>query len=426
MLLIYRTITNVLYPILIIIVYLRKIIGKEDATRFKEKIFTSYFDVRKNEKRELIWLHVASIGELLSVINLIKELERSEKNFEFLVTTVTLSSGRIAEKVFKGKKNITHRYFPLDCNHLINNFLDRWKPMLVLFVDSEIWPNFLFAIKKRGIKLGLINARITEKTFYKWNFFKKTSKKVFSNFDFSFSGNRESEKYLKLLGVKKIKYFGNLKLASTLSPVEISEQNKIILNNYKVWCAASTHPGEEEFCFQAHIKIKKKHSNIVTIIIPRHINRISEIFKLSKKYDLKTQIIDNSKDILKKDIEIVLINSFGITDMFFNYCKFVFIGKSLIKKLKKVGGQNPIEAAKLGCKIFHGPYVYNFDEIYELLKIRKFSQLINTEDELSTQLIDNFNNSYEKIEKEKIKELDLFGKKILEETKTELTKFINI
>jgi len=151
MLLIYRTITNVLYPILIIIVYLRKIIGKEDATRFKEKIFTSYFDVRKNEKRELIWLHVASIGELLSVINLIKELERSEKNFEFLVTTVTLSSGRIAEKVFKGKKNITHRYFPLDCNHLINNFLDRWKPMLVLFVDSEIWPNFLFAIKKRGI-----------------------------------------------------------------------------------------------------------------------------------------------------------------------------------------------------------------------------------------------------------------------------------
>lgn len=426
MLLIYRIITNIFYPFLIILVYFRKIIGKEDVIRFKEKIFTSSLSERKDEKRELIWFHVASIGELLSIITLIKELEETKENFEFLITTVTLSSGRIAEKIFRGKKNTSHRYFPLDCNHLINNFLDRWKPKLVLFVDSEIWPNFLFAIKRRKIKLGLINARITEKTFNKWNFFSKTSKKVFSNFDFSFAGNKASEKYLKLLGVKEIKFIGNLKLASALNPLTISEQNKIILNKYKVWCAASTHPGEEDFCLQTHIKIKKVHRNILTIIIPRHIKRINKILKLSVKYNLKTQIINNENDLIERDAEIVLINSFGITSMFFNYCKFIFIGKSLIKKLRNVGGQNPIEAAKLGCKIFHGPYVYNFNEIYELLKIRKISQLINTADELSSHLINNFNHSYEKIEKEKIQELDLFGKRILNDTKSELIKFINI
>ena len=158
MLFIYRLLTFILFPIFIILMFLRSFFKKEDRKRFKEKIFTSSFSCDRDFNKKLYWFHAASIGELNSIIPLIKKL--NNKNIEFLITTVTLSSSLIVKKKLYKYKNIKHRFFPLDAKHLVKSFLKSWNPNLICFIDSEIWPNFISEINKRKIPLALINGRI--------------------------------------------------------------------------------------------------------------------------------------------------------------------------------------------------------------------------------------------------------------------------
>jgi len=419
---VYRYVTYFLYPILIILIYFRSILNKEDRTRFKEKIFSSHFKSRKNKNKKLVWFHAASIGECLSVLPLIEEINNNNKNIEFLITTVTLSSSKLLERKLNQYNNIVHRFFPLDIEALAEKFIIFWKPDLVCFVDSEIWPNFLFKIKEKKIPLLLVNARITKKTFNKWIIILNFAKKVFGNFDLCLAASEESKNNLNKLQVKNLKYIGNLKYSAKNKPDELENYNKKIFNNFKTWCAASTHGDEELIVLKAHLEIKKKIDNILTIIIPRHINRSSYIKNLSKKFNLNVQVLDDN-DLIDANIEILIINSFGVLPKYFNYCKNVFIGKSLVKKKQNVGGQNPIEAAKLGCKIFHGPYVYNFREVYDLLKSYGITEEINNEIELSRKIIKNLKNSNAK-NQHQIDLLDNFGEKILKETITTIDKYL--
>ena len=147
MIFIYRFLTIFFYPIFIILIYFRKLLNKEDHYRYKEKIFPSNFSPDKDNNKKLIWFHAASIGEVQSIFPLIQKLNDEKKNLEFLITTVTLSAGNIVKKKLKKYKNIKHRYFPLDVNFLIKSFLNKWKPDLIIFIDSEIWPNLIFEIK---------------------------------------------------------------------------------------------------------------------------------------------------------------------------------------------------------------------------------------------------------------------------------------
>ena len=164
MLSIYRFLTFFLYPIFILIIFLRVFLKKENKLRYKEKIFSSSFNPKKSRNKKLIWFHASSIGELLSIMPLIDNLNiNNSKNLEFLVTTVTLSSAELLEKKLLNYNNVTHRFFPLDTKFLVNSFLDNWQPNLICFIDSEIWPNFLFKIKENKIPLILLNARITKK-----------------------------------------------------------------------------------------------------------------------------------------------------------------------------------------------------------------------------------------------------------------------
>ena len=152
-----------MYPFLVILIFIRKVIKKEDPLRYKEKIFSSNFNVNK-KKDNLIWFHAASIGELKSILPIIRELNKKYKTLEFLITTITLSSGKLANEEIKKIKNVSHRYLPIDVEFLINKFINLWKPKAIILVDSEIWPNLIFSAKKNNITLGLLNARITYKT----------------------------------------------------------------------------------------------------------------------------------------------------------------------------------------------------------------------------------------------------------------------
>tara|TARA_B100000787_G_scaffold21289_1_gene14430 strand:+ start:1751 stop:2998 length:1248 start_codon:yes stop_codon:yes gene_type:complete len=414
MLFIYRILVNLILIISPIIIIIRLIKKREHPFRFKEKFG---FYSKKKLPGKLIWFHGASVGEILSIVPLIEKLENNKKIRQILITSNTLSSSKILLNL-KLKKTI-HQFFPIDTNHHTLKFLDYWKPSVAIFVDSEIWPNMIENIKKRPISLILMNARITKKSFNRWKLFSSNAKKIFQKFDVCLSSSARSSQYLKLLGAKKIKSIGNLKFTE-------SENNKNYLNKKlkkfllpkKIWCASSTHNKEELICANVHKKLKAKHKNLLTILIPRHIDRSKKIENQIKKLNLKVHL-HNSKNKLDKDTDIYLVNSFGQTKSFFKFCKTVFLGGSIIRH----GGQNPLEAARLGCKILHGPHVWNFNEIYNLLKKNQVSKKITTANQLSYEVNKMLNNKNKNRNLEfKIKTI---GNKILTSALNEVNIYIN-
>ena len=254
MLFIYRIIINLIFLISPIIIIFRLIIKKEHPIRFKEKfcLFS-----KKKFKKKLIWLHGASVGEILSVLPLIEKLEKNKKIDQILLTSNTLSSSNIIANL-KLNKTI-HQFFPIDTNLHTKKFLNYWKPSVAIFIDSEVWPNMLINIKKKSIPLILLNARITKKSFKRWNIFITSAKFFFKKFDLCLPASIESQKYLKLLGAKKIKNIGNLKFSQTENNKDLLAKslNKFLFSK-KIWCAASTHNTEEKICAFAHKKLKKK------------------------------------------------------------------------------------------------------------------------------------------------------------------------
>ena len=416
----YRFFTYLFYPFAPIYLYFRKIRKKEDPIRYKEKL--SKIILPRGEGF-LVWLHVASVGEAMSILPLVNSIIKEKKIDKILLTSITLSSGNILEKRFKENLKVNHQFLPLDVTLLTNKFLNHWKPNLCILIDSEIWPNLIFNIKKKEIPLLLINARITKKSFNRWKFFINFAKKIFEKFDLCMVSNNESENYLKILGAKNIKNYGNLKFSSIKNDIKRLDSDFLSkIKNRKVWCAASTHPTEELICAKSHLEIKKIYNNILTIIIPRHIDRVNTINEELSRLDLNV-VFSSESNKLNEKTDILLINSYGEALKFYNISKSVFLGKSLIKSLTKDGGQNPIEPARLGCKIFHGPYVSNFAETYDYLSKLGVAKKINNSEELSLSLVEELKDDKEK-NPEIAEKIDNYGQNILNNVTMELKKYI--
>ena len=421
MFLAYRILTSLLYPFLLIFIFTRKYFNKEHQIRYKEKVFFSHFNVDRKDETKLIWFHAASIGEFKSIVPIIEELIKID-NIEILITTTTLSSGNLAEKIYKNFDKIHHRFIPLDVNFLIERFFKEWRPFRIILVDSEIWPNLILKAKKNNIPLALINARLTKKTFRRWMRFPNTAKKIFNIFDLCLASNNETKDYLKKLDAKNVYFNGNIKLINKIDEKKINNLNSNFLSSRRFWLAASTHKGEELFSLKVHKKIKEKYEDIVTILVPRHIDRSKEIFDLSNSLNLKTQLL-NEGEIISDEKEIIIINSFNILENYFKYTKSVFIGKSLLKELKSDSGQNPIDAAKLRCRIYHGPYVYNFEEIYEILRKNNIARKIESLEDLSSNLINDLESPFKK-ETKISNQIEILEQKTFEETMKNLNNFI--
>ena len=335
----YKILTYLFYPFANIFLFIRKIKKKEHISRYKEKL-------AKIEKHRgdglLIWFHAASVGECMSILPLIQELEVNPKVNKILVTSITLSSSKILHDKFSQNSKVIHQFLPLDIPSFVKHFLSHWSPDVAIFVDSEIWPNLIFKIKDKKIPLMLINGRITKKSFLKWKLVSTFAKKIFKKFDLCIAASKESENYLKILGAKNVKNFGNLKFSET-KVKDNSKLNTIFLNeakSRKIWCATSTHFSEELICGKVHLNLKKNYKEILTIIIPRHINRIDTIKKQLIDLDLNVVLYSNINQINNKT-DILLVDAYGEAQKFFKQTKSVFLGGSLIKH----GGQNPIEAS---------------------------------------------------------------------------------
>ena len=402
MFIIYKILINITFLLSPIIMFIRLIKGKEDIKRFQEKL--GFFKKQKKVGK-LIWFHGASVGEIQSIIPLIERLEKDRKINQILITSNTLSSSIIINKL--NLRKTIHQFFPIDCNFISSKFLDYWKPSKVFFVDSEIWPNTINNLFKKNIPIILLNGRITKKTFNRWMKFSNFSKFVFSKFNFCLSANKESKKFLKKLGANNVKFFGNLKFSQSENQnVEVDKNLKKFLLKRNSWCASSTHYNEEKFCGLTHLKLKKKYKNLLTIIIPRHVDRVDQIKADLNKLNLNVHL-DHPKNKIKPDTDIYLVNSYGKTKSIFKICKNVFLGGSLINH----GGQNPLEAARYGCCVFHGPHISNFKEIYEHLQKKKISFKVKNQNHLTNLLqkkLDKKNFS-----KKSMKNLSLEGIKIL-------------
>ena len=227
---------------------------------------------------------------------------------------------------------------------------------------------------------------------------------------------------MEKLKAKNIFFLGNIKLTTNNSYQLNNQPNEKILSKSRFWFALSTHDSEEKLCLDVHLKLRDIYKGLITIIAPRHIQRISSIKKICKDLDLSYQVLDKNELILENK-EIILVNYYGNLPVFLRYSKSVFVGKSTIKKLESVGGQNPIEAAKLGCKIYHGPFVYNFKEIYEILDKNKISKQINSSAEMAQNLQNDLKEIKER-EPEFVGKLNDIGQKTLNNTLQKINNFI--
>ncbi len=402
----YQTIIFLIIIFSPLIIFLRIFKNKEHKKRFIEKFSVP---TKKRVTGKLIWFHGASVGEILSIIPIIRYYEKNKSINQILITSSTLSSSKVLKK-FRFKKTV-HQFYPIDHAYFIFKFLNYWKPNLAIFIESEIWPCMFKKLDNKKIPLILLNARLTKKTFQRWMKIKNFAKLVIGNITVAYPQNLETKSYLKKINTTKINYIGNLKFIKNYeNDDKIMNKNlKSQLKSKKIWVASSTHADEEIFCANTHVKLKKKYKNLMTIIIPRHVHRVNEIIPEIEKMNLKVTL-HSSKTKNLKNTDIYLVDTFGETKKFHKIGCSVFLGGSIIKR----GGQNPLEAARYGARILHGPNIDNFKDIYKLLKSFKISKKITNNEDMASSIIFKknkkitsiINNIGEIIFKKTIKDLD--------------------
>ena len=405
---IYRLATSLLHYLLLPYLYFRIFKKKESPIRFKEKLGITKL---QRDDGYLIWFHCASIGELKSIFPIIDHYVKKNK---ILLTTSTLSSSKIFYNKYSDSKNIVHQFAPIDSPQIVKKFFLKWKPNIIFFTDSELWPNQIFYAKNNNIPIILLNGRISKKSFSKWKFFKKTMNEILKSFKLILCNSNQSSDYFHYFKTNNIETIGNLKFIISENLVSKNEED-FNLQKRIIFIGLSTHDTEEEFCIKTHISLKIKYPNLLTIIIPRHVSRINKIEQIVKKSKLN-YLTQDSLSGIKDDTDILIINTYGNTQRFLKFSKCIFIGGSLINH----GGQNPIEVAYNNSLIFHGPYIHNFTEIYNFLNKENISFEVKSVKEL-TELFEKNINSAQNNVKEKIISI---GNEILSSTIKKLDQHI--
>ena len=409
---IYYLISTLLIPFYSIYINRRIKLKKEDQGRYNERFGKPSVERKSGD---LIWIHAASVGECLSALPVIKEIEKITSVKQILLTSGTTSSALILKGKLSSKT--IHQYLPLDVPLFNSRFLKYWKPKSAIFIESEIWPNLINQIKKMGIMLAVINGRMTLKSYNKWLRFKKTSKLIFNNYDLCLTQNKESALFYKRLGINQTFYTGNIKFSS--NKLQVNEENYNNLKNTiigrKVFLAASTHPGEEMIISNLTQKIRNKNREFLCILVPRHPNRSN----LTKEI-LNCKFATRSKnETINDDTDIYLADTFGELGLFYKLADITFIGGSLVPH----GGQNPIEAAYFCNNIFHGKYIENFLEVYETLNHLHITELVDNPRQLQIKIMQCYNDlpANEEVLKSKI---DIESTEIIRDTMQHLNTSI--
>lgn len=383
---IYNTLISILYP-LVIKRYIKKRQekGKEDVKRFHERVGRPQL---KRPDGRLIWFHGASVGESVSMLPLINRLLETYADLHIMVTTGTttsadLMSKRLPERAF-------HQYLPIDNPFFTSRFIRHWHPDLVLWFESDFWPAMLSSIKSKNIPLILVNGRISNKSFKRWQQFDFISRELLGCFTFCLGQSEEDAYRLRVLGAKDSMCLGNLKFAGLPLPIDENKKTEIAtrIGSRPVWCVSSTHDDEEYKIGRFLKKLGETVPGLLTIIAPRHPNRGANIKqKLEEAYGLNTALRSAGEPITD-DTEVYIADTIGEIGLWYDLCPLVFIGGSLITH----GGQNFMEPSRMRDAVVVGPHMHNFTEAMNRAKkadaIMQVNDVLELE-ELVTSLLTN-------------------------------------
>lgn len=348
----YRGLTTVLGPAIMLYLLRRIAAGKEDRGRFAERRGMAS---RERPNGPLVWVHAASLGEAVSMLALIDRLVAERPSLSVLVTTGTVTSARLlATRLPEGRA--WHQYVPVDRLAYVRRFLDHWRPELALWVESELWPNLILETSARGVPLVLVNARMSAESFRGWQRWPSIIRPLLGAFALCLGQDVVQAERLRQLGAQRTLCVGNLKAAAGPLPVSEAELARLAAQaaGRPLWLAASTHAGEEEAAAAAHRALKRRWPDILTLIVPRHPARAAAIAAMLKREGLNVARRSLAEPI-DAATEIYLGDTLGELGLFYRLAGVAFIGGSLVP----MGGHNPLEAALLDCALLHGPDMSN-------------------------------------------------------------------
>ena len=374
----YRALTWATGPLIRRYLQRRLDAGREDPDRFAER----FGDASESRPAgPLVWVHASSVGESLSMLSLIERLHRERPEIAILITSGTVSSARILEN--RLPQGVIHQFVPVDRMSWVRRFLDHWRPDLVLWVESEFWPGVLSEVKSRAIPAMLMNARISARSWRGWRRAPWMIRRILATFDLCMAQTELDAERLRDLGARNVACPGNLKFAAEPLPADPSALATLetSMAARPRWLAFSTHPGEEETIAAAHRILTRNLPDILTMIVPRHPARGAEIEKtLAEAGDAVA--VRSRNGTVSGMTGFLLADTMGELGLFFRLTDIAFVGGSLVPH----GGQNPIEPARLGCAIVHGPHMENFLVIEGELKAAGASALATSPEEIAREV----------------------------------------
>ena len=382
---IYNMLITILYPLVIrSYVNKRKQIGKEDVNRFNERIGKP---IKERPEGKLFWLHGASVGESVSMLPLINKILETYPDAHVMVTTGTVTSADVMQK--RLPERAFHQFIPIDNPVFTNRFVKHWHPDVSLWFESEFWPAVLSSIKRRNIPLILINGRISNKTFKRWQQFDFVCKELLSCFSLCLGQSEEDAYRLRVLGAPETVCLGNLKYAGLPLPIDEKSREDMLkqIGKRPFWLASSTHEDEEVRLAKLHKRLKEKFPDLLLIIAPRHPNRGEQIVEDIQKLGLSAALRSKQEKITPKT-DVYVANTIGEMGLWYDLAKIVFIGGSLIPH----GGQNFIEPSRVRDAVIVGPHMHNFtDAMNRAKKADAVMQVNDTAEmeELLTELLQN-------------------------------------
>ena len=326
----------------------------------------------------VIWIHSVSVGEFNASKPLIDNLLSQYPNHKIVITSTTMTGALAVKSHYKD--NVVHYFFPFDAKLIINSFLGKIKPEICILMETEIWPNLIHILNKKNIAVALINARLSEKSFHKYQrFSKKLVRETLRKLTVICSQNNFSSDRFITLGAKKESLLttGSLKFDSTDS-VDTNLINTLrqMVGERSVTVFASTREGEEQLIIESYLQFKDL-LNTLLVIIPRHPERFDEAFKIAKNAGFNVQRRSRI-DQCAVDTDILIGDSMGEMMAYYSISDIAFIGGSLTDN----GSQNMLEAASLSKPIIFGPSTYNFEEISKQLLDNDASIQVSNADEL--------------------------------------------
>ena len=347
--------------------------GKEEHSRRRER----YGHAGKpRPEGPLIWVHAASVGETIAVIPLIERLLGYGINI--VLTTGTVTSAQVVQQ--RLGERIIHQYVPLDLKPAISRFLDYWAPDLAVVAESEIWPMTILELGARRVPQVLVNGRLSDRSFASWQKRSYLAEALFENLSHVIAQSDVDAERFRELGARPVSVSGNLKGDTVEPPVNWEElaRLKAEIGTRQVWAAVSTHDGEEEAAIEVHRRLRSRHPDLLTIIVPRHPERADDIEAACLEVGLSV-VRRSTGAAVAPNTDIFLGDTIGEMGLYLRLTEIAFVGRSLTG----TGGQNPLEPAMLDTAVLSGRNVENFREAYQKLAVNGGARFVRDKDVLA-------------------------------------------